>query len=665
MVAWSLTSPVWAHDVGRKIITETPLLSPTDRKIYGGAFHHADDKRFARALARAAQATEPLPAKVIRWLDLMESSRRGSFAEATEFLVGNPDWPGLGTIQSRAEKMIPADLPDAQVLAWFRAREPRTATGAARYADALARAGDRTQAARVLRRAWIERDFSKRDERAFRKRFREFLRREDELARLDRLLWERRHWPAKRQARRLGGGYPELAEARLLLARMGPGVDWAIRRVPDELRNDPGLTHERARWRRRKRDYTAVAELLDPPDPALTQPARWWPLRHWTTRQALAAGDVSTAYRVAAGHGLESGLGFAEGEWLAGWIALRFLDQPRDAYRHFQRLRMGVSSPISLARSTFWAGEAARVLAARDPAEGWDEAGQGWYRLAAEHGGSFYGQLARGRLGDAAAPDPPRRAPPGEARRKAFDARELVRVVRMLGELGERKLQERFLTRLGAEAGTAEDYMLFAGLAVEQERPDLALRAAKAARRDGIILPDRLFPMPPLPQADVPEPALVLAVIRQESAFDPAAVSRAGALGLMQLLPRTARQVARQLKLRYSRERLTDDPKYNLRLGRAYLSELIERYDGSYILALAAYNAGPARVRRWLDVFGDPRTPEVDPVDWIESIPIYETRNYVQRVLEGLTVYRRRLGAEAPHSALIPALGAIGLRPLP
>jgi soluble lytic murein transglycosylase len=635
------------------------LLSAADRKAYGAAFHELDRKHYKRARQHARKARNTLPAKVIRWHEMTSDRPRARFDELARFLDQNPDWPGRGALLRNAERAMPADLPDAAVLAWFEARPAVSPGGARRHAEALQRAGETGRATALVRNTWIEGDFASRDERAFRKRFAKLLRRADDLARLDRLLWERNYRPAKRQARRLGKGHAALAEARIALARRGPGVDYAIRQVPKELARDPGLVYERARWRQRKNRYDGVIELLDPPMPDAPHAKRWWPLRRWAARQAYMNGDLSVAYRIAAGHGLERGLGFAEGEWLAGWLALRSLDQPEVAYRHFEHLYRHVGSPISLARGAYWAGEAARALEARGAVDAkggakgnsWRAKAADWYLKAARHGTTFYGQLAGRHLGRTVAIETAIETAagpaPDAAARAAFEGREIVRVVRLLGELGETKLQKRFLLRLKALAGTAEDFVLVAGLARRQGRPDIAVRTAKEARKAGVILFDDLFPSRRLPQTKSPEPALVLAVIRQESAFYTGAVSGAGARGLMQIMPATARRVARQIKVRYSRKKLLSDPEYNLRLGRAYLADLTERYGGSYILALAAYNAGPARANRWMKTFGDPRTPEVDPVDWIESIPFDETRNYVQRILEGLVVYRKSLGVPA------------------
>jgi len=638
--------PAWAHKAAKPVQGAGALLTAADHKAYNAAFHELDRQRYKKARQHARKAKNRLPAKIIRWHEMTSDRPRADFDELARFLDENPDWPGRRALLRNAERSMPKDLPDARVLAWFEARPAVSPIGARRHAEALQRSGEFERATALIRKTWIEGDFASRDERAFRKGFAKLLRRADHLARLDRLLWQRKFRPAKRLARRLGKGHAALAEARMALARRSPGVDYAIRQVPKELKRDPGLVYERARWRQRKKRYDGVIELLDPPMPDAPHPKRWWPLRKWAARQAYMKGDLAVAYRIAAGHGLTQGLGFAEGEWLAGWLALHSLAQPEVAYRHFDRLHRGVRSPISLARGAYWAGEAARALEAGDAEAGWQAKAENWYLTAAKHGTTFYGQIAGRRLNQetvietAAGPEPV----PDATARAAFESREIVQVVRLLGELGEVELHERFLLRLKALAENAKDFVLVAELAQRQGRPDIAVRMAKEARTAGVVLFNELFPARRLPKTRSPEPALVLAVIRQESEFYSRAVSRAGARGLMQLMPGTARRVARQIKIGYSRKKLLSDPEYNLRLGRAYLADLTEQYDGSYILALAAYNAGPARANRWMKDFGDPRTPDVDPVDWIESIPFNETRNYVQRILESLVVYRRSLG---------------------
>ncbi|MEE8247968.1 MAG: lytic transglycosylase domain-containing protein, partial [Alphaproteobacteria bacterium] len=362
-----------------------------------------------------------------------------------------------------------------------------------------------------------------------------------------------------------------------------------------------------------------------------------WVERAIQVRRALDEGAVTEAYRLAQEHKQSEGADFAEAEWLAGWIALRFLDEDRVAYGHFARLYDAVRFPISRARGAYWAGRSAESM-------GESKLARQWYALGAAHPTAFYGQLAALKLGDGPAlaldPDPS----PGPEAVEAFNARELVRAVRLLAELGEKERLRPFIMRLNELAETPAEHALVALLAKSAGRADLAVASTKRSVRAGVVLAGAGYPVIGLPAGGAPEPALLLAVARQESEFNPKAVSNRDARGLMQLLPATAKVVSRQLKLRYDKKKLTEDPWYNARLGSAFLAELIERHDGSYVLALAAYNAGPSRVKRWLKAYGDPRTGEVDALDWIELVPFAETRNYLHRVLEGLQVYRHRIG---------------------
>nr|WP_242480328.1 lytic transglycosylase domain-containing protein [Rhodovibrio sodomensis] len=361
-------------------------------------------------------------------------------------------------------------------------------------------------------------------------------------------------------------------------------------------------------------------------------------MRHWAARRALDQGDISVAYRIAAHHGLDRGLGFAEGEWLAGWIALRWLREPETALPHFTRLHAGVTTPVSRARAAYWSGRAAEAAGARDDA-------RLWYETAARNLTTYYGQLAAERLSADFFLALPRAPQPSNLAARAFAADELVRAVRRLARHGHAGRIDPLFAALIDRATTRGRARLTADLAAHVGRADLAVRTARQVRRDGIILPDHLYPVIQLParaRLDAETRALVLAIVRQESGFDPAAVSRAGARGMMQLMPATARHTARSLGLDPDRHSL-DDPAFNLLLGSAYMDRLMRRYDGSLLLAVTAYNAGPGRVGDWLKRYGDPRSPQIDPVDWVETLPFAETRNYIQRVFEGLTVYRHRL----------------------
>lgn len=315
-----------------------------------------------------------------------------------------------------------------------------------------------------------------------------------------------------------------------------------------------------------------------------------------------------------------------------------------------------VSYPVSKARAAYWSGRAAAAAGKMDIS-------QQWYAVAARHVTSFYGQLAAANLPKAMRPTVPMEPKPGNAEQVAFDQLELVQLVRMMATMGLNKEIDPFVRQLARDAKTAMQWTLVADIARDHKRQDLAIHVAKRALRDGVVLSRLGYPDLGIRLKKLPDPAFVKAVVRQESAFDPKAISHAGARGLMQLMPQTALRVAQRLSLPYSRARLTRDPQYNVTIGRAYLLQLLEDYSGSPILALSAYNAGPARVKRWLKSFGDPNKSVEDAVDWIESIPFYETRNYVQRVLENFTVYRGRHNGQnmtlSPSKSIAPPSATI------
>ncbi len=609
------------------------VLAERDRQLYASALTLFENGQHDRALALARQGSHPLANKVVAWRDLGRRDSGHSFGEIKAFIDANPGWPGLYSLYRNAELALPDALPPAQVLAWFGDRLPITGKGALRHAAALSVSGQRDRAQSAARQYWVAIDFDPEDEAAFRNRFKSLLRAEDELARLDRLLWDHRTTAARRQIQRVPPGPAALARARIALIGNRPGVDALIGRVPEDLKDDPGLIYERAVWRQRRGRLDGVVELLDILPADATQSAPWWRLRNWVVWRALDRKDYALAYRMSAAHGHSEGIAFAEGEWQGGWLALRYLKKPDIAFRHFVRLHDGVTSEISQSRGSFWAGEAAVALGRSSEA-------RKWYETAATFPATFYGQLAIQRLGKAHQVTPAALPAMPVPRRDAFEAQELVAVIRLLDELDQPRLQNLFFARLRQDAADAIDHRLVIDLANSVGRQDVAIRTAKTARRNGHDLHPLLYPKRTLPVGPAPEAALVLSVMRQESEFYPKARSPVGALGLMQLMPATARHTARGMGLPFSRDRLTEDPNYNVRLGQAYLNELLERFDGSYILALAAYNAGPARADRWIQEYGDPRVSDAEAINWIERIPFSETRNYVQRILESLVVYR-------------------------
>jgi soluble lytic murein transglycosylase len=612
----------------------------------------ADAGKWDWAAAMARRSGEPLIAAYVRWVRLRDGQGAPSFAAYRDFLAAHPGWPSEGRLQANAETAMPEATPAAERLTFFDGRSPVSREGRLRLAEALLATKRRNEAAAILRRSWVEDDFSRVDENYFLGLYGNELTRADHVARLERLLWDRSVDAARRMLPLVDGDRRALANARIQLQQSAPGVDGAVRAVPASLRGDAGLAFDRLRWRRLKgRDADAREILLNPPA-RLVRPNLWWGERAILARQAIDAKQFKIAYRLLNGHGLSEGAGFAEAEWLAGWLALRFVDDPATALGHFQRLADGVRTPISRARGTYWAGRAAAAL---------DRAGEArrWYAAASGFPTTYYGQLAAGELGLRLTAQA---AASGAAADDGRVARlETARMLRLLCELGEYERAVPFVTKLAGDAqgdAVAVDGVL--RLATACGRAHIAVRAAKGVTRDREPDIRASHPVPRVRslagrQLHDPDAALRLAVARQESLFDPEAKSRAGALGLMQLMPATARAMAKALGLKHDPGRLTRDPEYNAQLGSAYLQRQIRRFDGEVVLALAAYNAGPARAARWIEQLGDPRRRDAyGLIDWVELIPFAETRNYVQRVLESRAVYELVLAA--PDAGAIVAV---------
>lgn len=644
-LACCIAAVIWMvipADAATHPVDAATQLSASDVAAYRAAFQAADDGRWDEAHRHAARADEPLPAKVVTWMELARSDRPVDLPALAAFIRANPDWPNTATLRRNAERAMPARLDPGEVRTWFAVHPPLTGAGVIRYASALLAGGETVKATELVRERWIDGSFGIQEEREIRSRFGTLLRPTEHLGRLDRLLWDGDSAAARRMLPLVDAGWKVLAEARLALAGNRPGVDALIRRVPPHLREHPGLLYERLRWRRQRNMNDGALEIVAARPADAGRPEAWWAEQHILARRAIERGDFRLAYRLASDHAMTEGFGFAQAEFLAGWLALRYLGEPADAARHFETLYDGVGSPISRSRGAYWAGRAAE-------ASGRAEEARRWYGLAAAHVTTFYGLLAAERLDGAGRirlpPDPVVSADATSA----FERNELARIARMLHRIDPDGNREAvFVRRLGSNAHTPLEYALVTALALDLGRPDLAVWVAKQGVRNDVTLVEGGYPVIG-PVAGIAgtapvDNALVHALIRQESTFNRRAVSAAGARGLMQLMPGTAREVAGKLGLSHSNVRLTDDPDYNVRLGSSYMQGLLERFNGSYILSVASYNAGPARVRGWLDQFGDPRAEGIDIVDWIELIPIYETRNYVQRVMEGLFVYRARLG---------------------
>lgn len=625
-----LTTPVLAAETNLK------LLSKPDVKQYKAAFKAAKRGQWTTVDQIAKRGRSKLPRKLLRWLDMTQRGTTASFDDITTFIRQNPEWPRMRWLQRRAEEAIDENTSDAKILAWFSKHPPIKTDGRIALGEALIATGKISEGEAHLRRAWITGHFNRRAEKLFLRQHRKLFTAEDHWQRLDGLLWKRHFSAARRMYRRVSPKLRTLAEARVALRLSRGGVDRAIARVDPTLKRNPGLLFERMRWRRRKGRTLEAFEILKNAPKDLVRADLWSRERVIIARRLLTEGRITDAHRAIADHRLtgEDRARFAEAEWLTGWIELRFLNEFKSAFGRFSKLYDTVRYPVSRARAAYWAGRAAK-------ASGNKVSAKEWFHRAQIHPTTYHGQLATEELGDIFRLPPPV-AEPVSSKVTEFHRGEIVRAFKMLNQLGEKKLLRVFALQLGRNAKDNQERLLIGRLAYRIGRPDLAVWIARRAQRRGILAMSLGYPIVPMPNGK-PEKALLLSIARQESNFYPQAISPAGARGLMQLMPATARSVAKSLRIRYSRSLLTQRPSYNIRLGRAYLTQMLNRFNGSYILSIVSYNAGPHRAARWVRRSGNPSDLDVDAIDWIEMIPFQETRTYVQRVLGNLQVYRSRL----------------------
>ena len=621
--------------------TKQTKQAKQDIQSYARAFAALDAGRLDNATSFTQRGPDPVLNKVLRGTIMTRPGNDFTFDEMAAFLKAEPGWPDTKGILMIAEQKLPANASPQQVVSWFNAYQPISLVAFYRYIDALNLLGQTQDVPALIRARYTEGSFSADELTAFNSRFGQFLGRDAQGARLDRLVWKNDETGAQRLFPYVDVAMRVTAEARLALANQTRQAESLFDQVPAVYQATPGLLYERLRWlRRQDRDDEAVEILRRAPD-NLGNAEAWWEERHILIRRLMDQRNYSLAYAVAANHGQVAPKTLVQGEFLAGWLALRALNNPQVAQTHFQTLFDRASMPVSRARGAYWLGRAYEAAGDRASA-------QQAYETAAALNMTFYGQLAATRIYASptvqALPEPTI----SPKLRAQFYNRTLVLAAERLAVIGESDRARSFFRAATETAAQRIDFALLTDLATRMNRPDLAIECAKAANQKNIMIAAGGYPLLGRTIPQPPEPAFTHALIRQESQFNPNAESAAGARGLMQLMPATAKETAKKLGINYHAKKMAE-PAYNLTLGTAFVQRQIEAFDGSYVLALAGYNAGPRRAREWVQQNGDPRDPKVDPIDWIEQIPVYETRNYVQRILENLQIYRARLnGGQAP-----------------
>ena len=624
-----------------KNIKISKYYSKKDFSLAKKAISEMQKSKWSTALNTAKKAKDKSIYNFIQWRHLLTTGNQASFYDYKVFIDHNPEYPRIDRLRYLAEqKLSTAKVSPKKIINWFGGNEPHSGFGKMILGESYLLTGDKSKGINLIKEGWITAKLSKNDLKFFRKKFKKYLNSKDYIKRADYLAWNGKHWDLKRLTRYLPKDYELLYTARQILISKGYGVDQAIKNVPQKFKNDAGLNYDRLKWRRKKGRVDSSVEILlkirNDKD-YLVMPEKWWKEREIISRALIYKKKYEIAYKISSNHGMRQGPEFAAAEWMSGWIALSFLNDPLTAKDHFENFYNNVTYPISTSRGAYWLGRAYEKLGNKDQSKS-------WYQEASKYLTTYYGQLAFLKINPNNKFELSKDMEVDNKYRYVFFNKELVKVTYLLDELKKDKYTKFILRHLANDNIAMGSEVLAAELATSINRYDFAIQVSKIASYQKRFHNKYNYPLISTPKTingrKIPDGALILSIIRQESEFDLEANSHAGAKGLMQLMPYTAQLVSKQAKLPYSKSKLTKDPEYNINLGSHYIAGLILQYDGAYPFAIAAYNAGPNRVKYWKKINKNPQKNQINYVDWVELIKFRETRNYVQRVLENYNVYR-------------------------
>ena len=612
-----------------------------DYNIAKKSIQAMEKSKWSTALSLSKKAKDRSIHNFIKWRHLLTTGNQASFYDYMTFIKNNENYPRISRIRYLAEhKLSTNKISPKKIIDWFGPREPLSGFGMLILGESFIKTGNLKKGVSLIKKGWITAELNRTNMKYFRIKYKKYLDSSDYIKRADNLAWENKYWDLKRMLRYLPKDYQLLYTARQILMSKSYGVDQAIKNVPEKLKNDAGLNYDRLKWRRKRGRTDASLEILfkiKNDKDYLVRPDKWWTERAIMTRALIYKKKYEVAYKISSKHSLDPGPEFADAEWMSGWIALSFLDDPILAIDHFNSFYQNVSYPISLSRGAYWLGRSYEKI-------GDKKQSMQWYKEATKYLSTYYGQLAFLKIKPNEKFELIDQAKVEDAYRKNFYKKELVKIIHLLDELNKDKYTKDILKHIANDNINSGSEILAAELASNISRYDFAIQISKLASYQKRFHNDFNYPIISTPNyvngRKIPESAFILSLIRQESEFDMRANSHAGAQGLMQLMPYTAKLVSKQAKLPYSKSRLTSDPEYNINLGSHYIAGLIVQYDGAYPFATAAYNAGPKRVKYWKKINKDPQKKQVDFVDWVELIKFKETRNYVQRVMENYNVYR-------------------------
>ncbi len=622
-------------------ITKSNFYSKKDFSIAKKAIAEMKKSNWSEATKIAKKAKDKSIYNFIQWRHLLTKGNKASYYDYKTFIDTNKDYPRINRIRYLAEhKLSTKSISPKKIIDWFDSNEPLSGFGKMILGESFISSGNNQKGVLLIKEGWITAELSKSELRFYRKKYKKYLNADDYIKRADYLAWNNKYWDLKRLLRYLPKDYELLYTARQLLMSKSYGVDNAISKVPSKFKNDAGLNYDRLKWRRKRGRVDSSVEILSKiknTKDYLVRPDKWWIEREIISRSLIYKKRYELAYKISSNHALTDGPEYAAAEWMSGWIALSFLEDPLLAKDHFENFYNNVGYPISTSRGAYWLAKTYKKLGKQDLAIE-------WFEKSAKFLTTYYGQLSFMELYPNKTFELSKDMEVSKDYKDLFLKKELVKTVYLLDELEEDKYTKHILRHLAKDNINNGSEILAAELATNIDRFDFAIQISKIASYEKRFHNKFNYPIISTPKyingRKIPDSAFILSIIRQESEFDLTANSHAGAKGLMQLMPYTAKLVAKQANLPYSKSRLTSDAEYNINLGSHYIAGLILEYEGAYPFAIAAYNAGPKRVRYWKKINKNPQKKQIDYVDWIELIKFKETRNYVQRVLENYNVYR-------------------------
>ena len=632
----------------------TPAIAVAAKQATSPAVHAIElalKGEFSDAGPLARRSGDEAAVKLVELLYLRDHWDDAGYGRIMDFLNAAPKWPLAETLMKRAEQSLYTDRGSAdRTLSHFAKRKPISIEGKLALARANLATGNKEAARQLVKNIWSDAILDAAFEKSISSEFGSLLSADDHKRRMWRMVYAQETNAAIRNSKRLGGDYQNAAKVAQGLLRGVAGADKQYGKLPSSMREQLGMKYAMVRYLRKLERYSKARAILAtvPSDAGNTD--AWWVERRIIARHSIGPNrkdSVKAAYQIAKAHGSAKGADAVEGEFLAGWIALRSLKDPETALRHFSKLEEIAESRTEKARAQYWVGRSHGALGNKEKA-------RAAYETAAEHSTIYYGQLAREQVGLGKVPKNIKGGQPSAEAKSFVERDEVVRAFNLMVKANATSSLNMFVWSLASRFDSVDEMNAVAALLKQHGSTTMALRLAKAAAQRNVDIDHWGYPIRALPDwkqmGKAVEHSLVYGLARQESEFDPKAGSKVGAQGLMQIMPGTAKLISKQYRIPYAPAKLLGDPAYNVKLGAAHLGDLINDYNGSYVLTLVAYNAGPRRVREWVAEYGDPRSAKVDPVDWVESIPFQETRQYVQKVLQNTQVYRARLAPETMRS---------------